>query len=126
MSWTAADKVMASEMDQQPAGSDEPVAQPRQGTGFPWDELSSEIAVGVPALLVAVFCTLLLASYLGPQFDVVIFNDHVIGGTTDQMILIAVGSVFGAAAVFCALRFWNRYTEWRREGGATGTRVAPR
>ena len=126
MSWTAAENVLAREMDQQPAGSGERVAQPRQGTRFPWDELSGEIAVGVPAFFVAVFCTLLLASYLGPQFDVVIFNDHVIGGTTDQMILIAVGSVFGAAAVFCALRFWNRYTEWRREGGANGTRVAPR
>ena len=117
---------MPSEMDQQSAGSGEPVAPWRQGAGFPWNELSGEIAVGVPAFFVAAFCTLLLASYLGPQFDVVIFNDHVIGGTTDQMILIAVGSVFGAAAVFCALRFWNRYAEWRAEGGANRTRVAPR
>jgi hypothetical protein len=113
-------------MDQQLGGSGEPVAQPRHGAGFPWNELSGELAVGVPAFVVAGFCTLALASYLGPQFDVVIFNDRVIGGTTDQMILIAGGSVFGAAAVFCALRFWNRYAEWRAEGEANRNRVAPR
>jgi hypothetical protein len=33
--------------------------------------------------------------------------------------------VFGAAAVFCARRFWNRCAKWQREGGAHG-RTAPR
>ena len=90
---------------------------------FPGKELALAVAIGLPALLVAASCTLLLISYLGPQFDVVIMNDHVIGGTSDQLFLIFTGSVFGAVGVFCALRFWHRFREWRRD---RNTSVAPR
>jgi hypothetical protein len=110
-------------MDKQPVGGGDPGTQPHRRPEFPWHELAGEIVVGIPASLIAVFCTLLLVSYLGPQFDVVIINDHVIGGTTDQVVVMAVGSVFGAAAVFCALRCWNRFGQWREERGASG-RVA--
>lgn len=100
--------------------------QSRQPREFPWSELIPEVAVGIPALLIALFCTVLLASYLGPQFDVVIFNDHVIGGTEDQLTVIAVGTVFGAIAVFCSLRVWSRFVEWRRESEAPRTSITPR
>lgn len=93
---------------------------------FPWSELIPEVAIGTPASLIALFCTVLLASYLGPQFDVVFFNDHVIGGTEDQLTVIVVGTVFGAIAVFCALRVWSRFDEWRRESQAPGTGLTGR
>jgi hypothetical protein len=90
---------------------------------FPGNELALAVAIGVPALFVAMSCTLQLISYMGPQFDVVIINDHVIGGTSDQLFLIFTGSVFGAVGVFCALRFWRRFHEWR---GNPYTGIAPR
>ena len=93
---------------------------------FPGNELALAVAIGLPALLVAASCTLQLISYLGPQFDVVIMNDHVIGGTSDQLFLIFTGSVCGAVGVFCALRFWHRFREWRRERRAPDTSVVPR
>jgi hypothetical protein len=56
------------------------------------------------ALFVAVLCTLLLVAFTGPKYDLVIVNDRVIGGTEGRLTVFAVGSVFGAVAVFCALR----------------------
>lgn len=108
-------------MDKHPAGNGDPGARLARRADFPWNELAGEVVVGIPASLIAGFCTLLLVSYLGPRFDVVIINDHVIGGTTDQVVVMAVGSVFGAAAVFCALRCWNRFGRWREERGASET-----
>ena len=93
---------------------------------FPGNELALAVAIGLPALLVAASCTLLLISYLGPQFDVVIMNDHIIGGPSDQLFLIFTGSIFGAVGVFCALRFWHRFREWRLDRRDQDTSVVPR
>ena len=91
---------------------------PRRATEhFPWDEMTPIIAVGAGALFVAVLCTLLLVAFTGPKYDLVIIDDHVIGGTEDRLTVLAVGSVFGAVAVFCALRIRTGFIEWRRRLG---------
>jgi hypothetical protein len=93
---------------------------------FPYKELALAASIGLPALVIALLCTLQLVSYLGPQFDVVLINDHVIGGTSDQMFLVFVGTVCGAAGLFCGLRFWHRFSEWQRRGKRSDTGIAPR
>ena len=99
--------------DQPPAPNGDlgPVT-PRE-IAFPGNELALAVAIGLPALLVAASCTLLLISYLGPQFDVVIMNDHVIGGTSDQLFLIFIG--------FC---LWSRRSVLRAQVLAPLSRVA--
>ena len=65
------------------------------------------LAVGLPAALIALLCLRFILRYSGPQFDVVIFNDHVIGGTEDQLVAWLLGTLSGAAAVFCGIRIWS-------------------
>jgi hypothetical protein len=81
---------------------------------FPWGEITPIIAVGAGALFIAVLCTWLLIAFTGPKYDLVIINDHVIGGTEDRVTVLAVGSLFGAVAVFCALRIGTAFIEWRQ------------
>ena len=81
---------------------------------FPWLELVLMIVVGIPALMIAMLCGWQLASFSGPQYDIVIFNDHVWGGAADKVTALGVGSLSGAVAVFCGLRAWSRYVEWQR------------
>ena len=112
--------------DQRPASNDNLGRGTQREIAFPGNELALAVAIGLPALLVAASCTLQLIIYLGPRFDVVIMNDHIIGGTSDQVFLIFTGSVFGAVGVFCALRFWHRFREWRLDRWDQDTSVVPR
>jgi hypothetical protein len=112
--------------DQPPAPNGDLDPRAPREIAFPGNELALAVAIGLPALLIAAACTLALISYLGPQFDVVIMNDHVIGGTSDQLFLIFIGSVLGAIGVFCALRFWHRLGDWRRDRRDPDTGVVPR
>jgi hypothetical protein len=41
--------------------------------------------VGVPSFAIALLHALRVWAYTGPQFDVAIFDDHVIGGTSDRV-----------------------------------------
>ena len=98
----------------------------RTGAEFPTDSLLRALGLGIPALGIALlFCTM-VASYLGPQFDVEIMNDHVIGGIEDRITWMVVASMSGGAGIFCVLRFWLEPIEWRRERDAEVSRVAPR
>jgi hypothetical protein len=93
---------------------------------FPYTELVLAAIIGLPGVIVGLLCTLQLVSYLGPRFDVVIVNDHVIGGTSDQTFLFYVGSVSGAVGLFAGLRFWHRFSEWQRRTRRSETGVVPR
>ena len=70
-------------------------------------QLALLLAVGISAALVALLCLCFIVMYAGPQFDVLIINDHVVGGTEDQLVAWLVGTVAGAAAVFCGIRIWS-------------------
>jgi hypothetical protein len=52
-------------------------------------------------------CLRFILTYSGPQFDVVIFNDHVVGGAEDKLAAWLLGTLSGAAAMFCGLRIWS-------------------
>jgi hypothetical protein len=83
-------------------------------SGFSRSQLVMLLAIGVPALLITLLCMSFIMIYSGPQFDVVIINDHVVGGTEDKLVAWVVGSVAGATAVFCGTRLWTRTSEWRQ------------
>lgn len=70
-------------------------------------QLALLVAVGIPASLITLRCLRFILMYSGPQFDVVIFNDHVVGGTEDKLAAWLLGTLSGAAAVFCGLRIWS-------------------
>ena len=53
------------------------------------------LLVSVPAFAIALLCTLFIWTYSGPQYDVVILNDHQLGGTFDKVVALIVGTVSG-------------------------------
>lgn len=63
----------------------------------------SALVVGAPAFLIAMLCLAFIVTNTR-QFDSVIINDHVVGGTSDRFAAFAVGGVSGAVAVACAIR----------------------
>ena len=65
---------------------------------------SLTVAIGTAGSLVAVLSLLFIVMNIGPQFDTVIINDHVVGGTGDKLAAFAIGSLAGAVAVICAIR----------------------
>ena len=67
------------------------------------------LAIGTPALLIALLCLAFVAMSSGPQFDAVIINDHVVGGTWDRFAAFVIGSLSGAVAVFCGIRLWKHH-----------------
>jgi hypothetical protein len=81
---------------------------------FPVREVGVLVVAAVPAFAVSLLCLERVVGYSGPQFDHVILNGHVLGGTHDRLALMAVGTVCGAAVVFCVLRIRSHYMEWRR------------
>jgi hypothetical protein len=93
---------------------------------FPTESLVFALGLGIPSLAIACLFSLMVASYLGPQFDVVIINDHVIGGTEDRVTWMLVASVFGAVGILCVLRFWRQLRDWRREREAQMNQLVPR
>jgi len=64
----------------------------------------STVAIGTAAFLVAMLSLVFIVTNTGPQFDTVIINDHVVGGTGDKLAAFAIGSLSGAVAVICAIR----------------------
>ena len=62
------------------------------------------VAVGTVSFLIAMLCLVFIVTNTGPQFDTVIFNDHVEGGTSDKLTAFAVGTLSGAVGVICAIR----------------------
>jgi hypothetical protein len=93
---------------------------------FPWNNVIPDVCLALASSFVALFCTATLATYLGPQSCILIFNDHVIGGTQDQLTMMAFGTAFGAVAVFCVCRIRDRILEWRRARDVSYPRVVPR
>jgi hypothetical protein len=75
---------------------------------FPWNELGLLLIVGIPAFAIALLCALFVWTYTGPQFDIVIVNDHEIGGTFDRVVALVLATLFGAVGIFSALRFHRR------------------
>jgi len=65
------------------------------------------VAIGILSSVIALQCLRFILIYSGPQFDVVIFNDRVIGGTEDKLAAWLLGTLSGAAAVFCGRRIWS-------------------
>jgi hypothetical protein len=57
-------------------------------------------------------------TYTGPQFDAVVINDHVVGGTGDRVVAVVWATVFGALGMFALLMCRGRVAEWsaRRRG----------
>ena len=78
---------------------------------FPWDLL-----VGILGTIVAGLSVRFVIVNSGQQFDTVILNDHVVGGTFDKMVALAVATVFGGAAVFAFLAFHRRISSPPRIG----------
>lgn len=70
-------------------------------------QLAPLLAVGIPAMLVTLLCLRFILVYSRPQYDVVIFNDHVVGGTEDKLAAWLLGTLSGAAAMVCGLRIWS-------------------
>ena len=66
------------------------------------DRLST-VAIGTISFVIAMLSLVFIVSNTG-QFDSVIINDHVVGGTADKLTAFAVGTVSGAVAVICAIR----------------------
>ena len=64
----------------------------------------STVAIGTVALLIAMLSLVFIVTNTGPQFDTVIINDHVVGGTGDKLAPFAIGSLSGTVAVICAIR----------------------
>ena len=62
------------------------------------------VAIATVSFLIAVLCQVFIVTYTGPQFDTVIINDHVEGGTGDKLTAFAVGTLSGAVGVICAIR----------------------
>jgi len=62
------------------------------------------LAVGTVAFLISMLSLVFIVTNTGPQFDTVIINDYVVGGTSDKLAAFAVGGLSGAVAVVCALR----------------------
>lgn len=61
------------------------------------------VAIGTVSFLIAILSWVFIVTNKG-QFDTVIINDHVVGGTGDKLTAYAVGSLSGAVAVICAIR----------------------
>ena len=62
------------------------------------------LAIGTVAFLIAMLSLVFIVTNTGPQFDTVIINDHVVGGTGDKLSAFVIGSLSGAVAVICATR----------------------
>ena len=62
------------------------------------------LAIGTFAFLIAMLSLVFIVTNTGPQFDSVIINDHVVGGTSDKVSAFAIGTLSGAVAVICAIR----------------------
>ena len=67
------------------------------------DRLSA-VAIGTGAFVISMVCLVFIVTNTGPQFDTVIINDHVVGGTSDKLVAYAIGTLSGALAVICAIR----------------------
>ena len=66
------------------------------------------LALGTAAFLIALLSLVFIVTNTGPQFDTVIINDHVVGGTGDKFAAYAIGTLSGAIAVICAIRLRKR------------------
>lgn len=82
--------------------------------GFPVREVAMLVLAALPALAVGLLCLERFVAHSGPQFDHVVLNDHVFGGPLDRLVLMAVGTLCGAAVVVCVLRIRTHYMAWRR------------
>jgi len=49
------------------------------------NRLSTTLAIGTAAFLIAMLSLVFIVTNTGPQFDTVIINDHVGGGTGDKL-----------------------------------------
>jgi hypothetical protein len=75
------------------------------GLGFsPDGSLFCSVAIGTFAFVIAMLSVVFIVTNTGPQFDAVIVNDHVVGGTGDKLAAFVIGSLSGAVAVICAIR----------------------
>ncbi len=81
---------------------------------FPVREVAVLVLVALPALALGLLCLERFVAYSGPQFDLVVLNGHVLGGPLDRLVLMAVGTLCGAAVVVCVLRSRAHYMTWRR------------
>ena len=64
----------------------------------------SIVAIGTIAFLISMLSLVFIVTNTGSQFDTVIINDHVVGGTSDKLAAYAIGSLSGAVAMICAIR----------------------
>ncbi len=72
------------------------------GQRFPWD-----LVVGIPATGIALWCILFVVAFTGPQFDIMIVNEHQVGGTFDKLVATALATLFGGMGIL-ALRAFHR------------------
>jgi hypothetical protein len=78
---------------------------------FHWKELALLVIVGIPAFAVALSCGLFVWTYTGPQYDIVIVNDHAIGGPFDRVVALVLGTFSGAVGIFSVLTFQRRMSD---------------
>ena len=65
------------------------------------------IAVGTVSFVVAMLSLVFIVTNTG-QFDSVIIDDRVVGGTGDKVTAFAIGTLSGAVAAICAIRLRKR------------------
>jgi len=61
------------------------------------------VAIGIVSFLIAILSLVFIVTNTR-QFDTVIINDHVVGGTGDKLTAYAVATLSGAVAVICLIR----------------------
>lgn len=88
---------------------------------FPWKELAFLLVIGIPAFAIALLCGLFVWTYTGRQYDIVIINDHAIGGAFDRVVGLVLATFFGAVGIFSVLRF-QRQVSGRRTHAEALTR----
>lgn len=68
------------------------------------------LSIGAFAFLISMLSLGFIATNAGPQFDTVIINDHVLGGTVDKFVAFVIGALSGPVAVACARRLRRTQT----------------
>ena len=93
---------------------------------FPWGPLMLSLVAGLPALAIGAFIVTGAMSFVGPRYDVLIMNGHVVGDLGDLLMLLALASGFGAVAVVCGIRFRQCIELWRNARGSSRTPLTRR
>lgn len=81
---------------------------------LPWRPLWIAFLIGIPALAIALLCTQFAVMHTGPQFDVELLDNYVVGGAYDRVAALGLATGFGAIGIFSLLNLRTRMRDWRQ------------